>query len=604
MALCLCALHVSASDGNIYIAERTVTCDLSARDGRVTGARISQDYSMGARRVHDTGILAVFYDRNSKIEHASATGGKPQYRAWEDGDIFYSGTRVCLLPVEVKPGKTSRARAEVSYASPEFLDDIMLMLSLYDIERETVTVRIPADIAGRVTVDIFNATGRELMTRDTDTKGNVTVTVTAASMPKFRLEPMMPEAATCMPLVRISAAFDGTDELYDYLKSKLEDLDTPDAEVASLAGRLTAEAGTDTLARIDAAARWVRENIRYVAIEHGELAHRPASAAEVLGNRYGDCKGSANLICALLRAMGIDGRRVWIGTGGDITAPFSISHTLGAANHMIAAACVGDSTIFIDGTARNAPRGLVPAAIAGQECMVENGATYILTHVCRPYPAESLLRQTGSLRIDGNSLGGEMHYGFGGEWRCMIETAMDGITAARRPQVLAYFLSRDRKGFAVDDAEMLPSAAPDAETSAMIASVCDSEGVKAVAGRTKLYVMPRLLRMVQPRTVDARGRRWPIVHDDFMPMEADVAIEVPAGYAAEGLPRTAVIDNPWFEGFVTYTAGADGTVRCTAELRQRLQYAEASEAEAWNAAVREVENASNTALILLKGPAD
>ncbi len=87
-------------------------------------------------------------------------------------------------------------------------------------------------------------------------------------------------------------------------------------------------------------------------------------------------------------------------------------------------------------------------------------------------------------------------------------------------------------------------------------------------------------------------------------MEADVAIEVPAGYTAEGLPRTAVIDNPWFEGFVTYTDGADGTVRCTAELRQRRQYAEAAEAEAWNAAVREVENASNTALILLKEPAD
>lgn len=53
MALCRCALHVSASDGNIYISERTVTCDLSARDGRVTGARISQDYSMG-RGVYTT----------------------------------------------------------------------------------------------------------------------------------------------------------------------------------------------------------------------------------------------------------------------------------------------------------------------------------------------------------------------------------------------------------------------------------------------------------------------------------------------------------------------------------------------------------------------
>lgn len=588
----------AGTDDNIYIAERIVTCRLSARDGRVSGARISQNYRMGARRVAGTGMVIAFYDRNSTVDHAGATGGKPQYRAWENGDIFYSGTRVCLLPVDVKPGKISKADIEVSYRNPEYLDDIMLMSSLYDIDRQLVRIHIPAEVAGRVTVDLFNGTGREQMTRDTDDKGNITVTVTLDSIRAFRPESLMPETQTVMPLVRVNAAFADLDELYGYLKARLESHGTVSPEIAGLAASIAAEAGTDTLARIDAVARWVRENIRYVAIEHGELAHKPAPAAEVLANRFGDCKGSANLICALLHAMGIDGRRVWIGTRGGIAAPFSVTPTLGGANHMIAAAVTADSTIFVDGTASNAPRGLVPRSIAGQECMIENGDTYTIAHVGAAYPGRSALRQTGRLKIDGSSLLGDMRYDMDGEWRCMIEPTIAGVTAARRPQLLAAFLSQGRKGVTVEGAELLAARAYDADTSTIVAAVRDGEAVKAVNGRSKLYVMPRLLRMAIPRQVDARDRKWPVDCSHFMPVEADALIEVPEGYIADGLPLTVNVDNPWFEGHVTYRADGDRAVRCTAALSQRRTQAEAAEVRAWNNAVREVEKASNTALVL------
>ena len=601
LAAAVCA---TSSDDNIFIAERTVTCRLNARDGRVSGAKVSQDYTMTARRVHDMGLLVTFYDRNSTVDNASATGGKPRYRAWEDGDIFYSGTRACLLPVEVKPGKKSQARFQVSYASPEFIDDIMLTSSLYDIAREQVSVHIPAEVAEMVTVDILNATGREKTTREVDPKGNVTVIVTVDSVEALSREPLMPEAAVCIPMVRVNAAFADLSELYAYLRVKLEPLDTPDAEIAGLAARLAAEAGPDTLARIDAVARWVRENIRYVAIEYGELAHKPSPASEVLAKRYGDCKGSANLICALLRAVGIDGRRVWVGTKGAVPAPFSARPSLGSANHMIAAAVVSDSIVYIDGTTSFAPRGFVPPSIAGQECMIENGDTFILANVCAPCPSQSVLRQTGSMEIDGTALRGPMRYDMSGVWRCMIESIMSGINATRRSQVLAAFLAMGRKSITIDNAELLPSPVYDADTSSIAASICDNEAVRAVSARSRLYVMPRPLRMAQIATVDARKRRLPVDCSDFLPVESDILIEIPQGYVADGLPRTVTVDNPWFEGHVTYSAGHGSTVRCTAALHQRRENAAPDEASAWNEAVKDVEKASNTALVLLRKPSE
>mgnify|MGYP002508109436 CR=1 FL=1 len=62
----------------------------------------------------------------------------------------------------------------------------------------------------------------------------------------------------------------------------------------------------------DTITAWVRQNIRYVAVEHGEYAYRPASPESVLSDKYGDCKGMAALIKDMLCHSGIDGRMVWI----------------------------------------------------------------------------------------------------------------------------------------------------------------------------------------------------------------------------------------------------------------------------------------------------
>ncbi len=589
-----------AADDNIYIAELAVNVELSVRDGRVSRGKVSENYKMSARRVAGSALLAAFYDSNSEVSHASSNGGKPQYRAWESDDLFYTGSRVCLLPVDVKPGKFSTAKVEQIYPKAEYINDIILPSPLYDIAHESVTVTIPAEVAGRVTVRLYNGTGRERMTRESDAGGNVTVKLTVDSLKAIESEPLMPEIMTCLPILTINAAFGDMDELYAYLREKLEDPDARYATIDELARNIAREAGTGVQDRIDAVAHWVRNNIRYVAIEHGELAHRPDSAVSVLQKRYGDCKGSANLICALLRSLGIDGRRAWIGTKGGVTAPFSDLPTLSAANHMIAAAVVGDSIIYLDGTVSCAPRGFVPESLAGQECLIENGDSYILTRVGEACPLQSIMKQTGRLAVGGSSLHGRLRYRLGGAWHAMIGSALNSVTASRRSWAFGQILAGNRKSISLDSAELLSHNTFRTDSSEIVAKFNDSEGVKAVAGRSKLYVMPRLLRLSLPQTVDARNRRFDIISRKYYPLEADVIIELPQGYEASGLPFVGKLDNPWFEGEMKYEAVSSSEVRCRARLTRRRTVASAAEAEAWNNAVREVEKLSNSALILTR----
>src|SRR5208283_3003611 len=59
------------------------------------------------------------------------------------------------------------------------------------------------------------------------------------------------------------------------------------------------------LAKIQALAAFVQDDIRYVAIELGIGGYQPHAAADVLRHRYGDCKDKATLLSAMLREIGV-----------------------------------------------------------------------------------------------------------------------------------------------------------------------------------------------------------------------------------------------------------------------------------------------------------
>lgn len=61
-----------------------------------------------------------------------------------------------------------------------------------------------------------------------------------------------------------------------------------------------------TEAQLLAALRFVQDDIRYMGIEMGVNSHKPHAPAQILQQRFGDCKDKAYLLCTLLKALGIE----------------------------------------------------------------------------------------------------------------------------------------------------------------------------------------------------------------------------------------------------------------------------------------------------------
>ena len=92
------------------------------------------------------------------------------------------------------------------------------------------------------------------------------------------------------------------------------------AELTAVAERIRL-ASADEPRRIGAALRWVQEEVRYVGLQLGAGSHRPATPAETLARRFGDCKGKALLLVALLAELGIEAHAALVDTDEAGTSP-------------------------------------------------------------------------------------------------------------------------------------------------------------------------------------------------------------------------------------------------------------------------------------------
>ncbi len=108
---------------------------------------------------------------------------------------------------------------------------------------------------------------------------------------------------------------------------------------------------------------WVAGHVRYTAVEFGEGAIVPHTAANVLRNAYGDCKDHAVLFAALLKAKGIDSNMVLING----TDSYTISDTPGISpfNHVIT--WLPEFGLYADSTSHGTAFGLLPRSEYGKQ---------------------------------------------------------------------------------------------------------------------------------------------------------------------------------------------------------------------------------------------
>ncbi|MES2101561.1 MAG: DUF3857 domain-containing protein [Pseudomonadota bacterium] len=134
------------------------------------------------------------------------------------------------------------------------------------------------------------------------------------------------------------------------------------------------------------ALQWVQSQIRYYSVSLGESSHRPHAPAEVLRNRYGDCKDKSFLLMRLLQSLGIPAHAVL----ASLSAPQRPGTVLAsplAFDHAIVQARIDGRDYYLDPT-RMGQRGPVERMGQGLEgarvLVVDARATTALTDVLSP----------------------------------------------------------------------------------------------------------------------------------------------------------------------------------------------------------------------------
>jgi hypothetical protein len=114
---------------------------------------------------------------------------------------------------------------------------------------------------------------------------------------------------------------------------------------------------------------WVQSHINYVAFEDGLGGFIPRGSFSVCTKKYGDCKDMANLLYVMLNHVGVEAYHTWIGTRDRPYSYYEVPTPV-VDNHMITAAIIDGTTIFLDATDSYVPFGMPSSFIQGKEALL------------------------------------------------------------------------------------------------------------------------------------------------------------------------------------------------------------------------------------------
>ena len=348
--------------------------------------------------------------------------------------------------------------------------------------------------------------------------------------------------------------------------------------VTQLAEQLTAGTSGKRQA-IEKLVAFVRDQVRYVAVEVGIGGFRPSAPADTLARRWGDCKDKALLLVDLLAAAGVDARLALVrgSTAGmvdpDFAAPDEFNHVIVAvpanALEVPAGAPVAGGRLFVDATQiGGGDVGWLSPFVAGQRALlVDPQGGELVTLPLLPQAERQSLVVDVAVASDGAASGGvtlELH----GEDAFRLAHARGG---ERNAAVLA--AGRQRL------AELLPAALLDdvkvwtseqGPPTARVTSVLRLPGVFGGTTAEPALLLPGATAMPALRLLD--DRKEPLV---LRPAAIDAEWTLKLPWASCALDGDAAsppkVDGP-LGSFAQQASLSAGTLRVVrhAELRARV----------------------------------
>jgi transglutaminase-like putative cysteine protease len=380
--------QVRASDSGEWQYFRTVRKVLSP-SGVQNASELSLDFDPSYQRLvlHDIAILRG----GKRINGLHADDIRVIDKEDDTDDRIYDGERTALIFLkDVRPGDIIDYSWSLSGANP-------LLDGKYNDEYDLSTA-VPTR---RIRHRLLWPAGRPLQWRGADPAiamngADQILTWELRDLPPLAVEDELPSWYEPWRSVQVTE-FASWREVAAWADSMFRVDARSSAAVKELAGKLRAENATRG-ARINAAIRFVQDDIRYLGIEMGRNSHEPHQPWETLDARWGDCKDKTLLLVALLRELGLEAWPALVNTRlknrltEKLPSPFLF-------DHVIAQVVDGGKTYWIDGTISDQGGTLATIDTPGDgSALVVRPGTHALTPIVTNTGGATIVEQTYTTR--------------------------------------------------------------------------------------------------------------------------------------------------------------------------------------------------------------
>jgi hypothetical protein len=424
----------------------------------------------------------------------------------------------------------------------------------FPVIKKQIVVTIPEWL--NVELKEFNFEGTNVTKSQTkDSKNNTVFTYTLNNVPALYKEEAAPGRSYIYPHILIIAKsyklkgkditlFDSTADLYKWYKSLVDLMKDDTSVLKSKVAELTATAKTDE-EKIKNIYYWVQDNIRYIAFEDGIAGFKPDESNHVFENRYGDCKGMANLIKQMLKLAGFDARLTWIGTkhiAYDYKTP-----SLAVDNHMICTLFYKGKKYFLDGTEKFNSYGEYAERIQNKEVMIEDGDKFLIDKV--PIATNESNKEIfkANLTIENEKLQGTCSKSYVGESRAQLLYVYNNFKSDKKSETLENYLSKSDKNTHVTDIKTSDLKNRDAKLTIDYSVSVEN---KVSSFDNEMYV--DLEYMNEFKSFELKDRKTDYQFDFKKNYESLVTLTIPTGYKVTKMPTDLMVKENNFDIAITF----------------------------------------------------
>ncbi len=484
-----------------------------------------------------TKMKQYYKSGNSFLNYTSKN--RPVDRSATSGDIFYDDSRVKFFNIIIpKMGMGAMVEVEKKINDAKYLTRV-LFHSSYHVTEKIIRFKVPSYI--QLDFREMNFKGYTV-TKSVETEGKKTVyTFSMKDLPPLKNEEnALPVSYTFPHIIVLVKSFDEDGKKqngfesaadlynwYEYLYTKcINQTSTLKSKVDELVRGKTTD-----LEKVKSLFYWVQDNIRYIAFEDGYAGFVPQTVQEVFKNKYGDCKGMANLLTEMLKTAGFDAHMTWIGTK-HIPYTYAIP-SLCVDNHCISTLFLDGKTYFLDATEKYVPLGEYAYRIQGKEALVGKGTDHQILKVPVAEMDQNKIITQASLTLNDNILKGHMKLTITGEERTGFHQFFQDLPTDRKKEVLQRLLEFGNDN--IDATNITTSDLSNREIPVVIEGDIDLSN-NIIRDEKEVYAgidfFPRKLSGFIP---DAK-RVNPYEFNSIFTTEDDIELSVP-GYKIKDLPE-------------------------------------------------------------------